>query len=81
LIKRSGKTERRNGKSKTQVGFEGTLLEFFWLRKKQTWVKTIQKPEEVIANFERIHAIIKPNVDKILLTAKNKVWDQKNRGF
>jgi hypothetical protein len=29
LIKRSGKTERRNGKVKTQVGFEGTLLEFF----------------------------------------------------
>jgi hypothetical protein len=79
-IKRSGKTERRNGKVKTQVGFEGTLLEFFdYVRNKPE--KPFTKPEEVIANFERIHAIIKPNVDKLFSPAKNKVWDQKNRGF
>jgi hypothetical protein len=50
-IKRSGKTERRNGKVKTQVGFEGTLLEFFDYVRNKPELKPL-KPEEVIANFE-----------------------------
>lgn len=52
-------------KVKTQVGFKGTLKEFFNHVRSKAELKPFKKPEEVIANFERIHQIIKPNVDKL----------------
>lgn len=52
-------------KVKTQVGFKGTLKEFFNYVRSRPELKPFKKPEEVIANFERIHQIIKPNVDKL----------------
>jgi uncharacterized protein (DUF885 family) len=52
-------------KVKKQVGFTGTLLEFFEYVRNKEELKPFKKPEEVIANFERIHNIIKPNVDKL----------------
>ncbi|EIA09595.1 DUF885 domain-containing protein [Flavobacterium frigoris] len=52
-------------KVKTQVGFKGTLMEFFDYVRNKPELKPFKKPEEVIANFERIHNVIKPNVDKL----------------
>jgi uncharacterized protein (DUF885 family) len=51
-------------KVKTQVGFTGTIKEFFDHVRNKAELKPFKKPEEVIANFERLHQIIKPNVDK-----------------
>lgn len=51
-------------KVKAQVGFKGTIIEFFDHVRNKPELKPFKKPEEVIANFERIHNIIKPNVDK-----------------
>lgn len=51
-------------KVKTQVGFKGTIIEFFDHVRNKPELKPFKKPEEVIANFERIHEIIKPNVNK-----------------
>lgn len=52
-------------KVKTQVGFTGTLIEFFNHVRNKKELMPFQKPEEVIANFEKMHAVIKPNVDKL----------------
>lgn len=52
-------------KVKNEVGFKGTLKEFFNYVRSKPELKPFKKPEEVIANFERIHQIIKPNVDKL----------------
>jgi uncharacterized protein (DUF885 family) len=52
-------------KIKTQVGFKGTIKEFFDHVRNKPELKPFKKPEEVIANFEKYHAIIKPNVDKL----------------
>lgn len=52
-------------KVKNEVGFKGTLKEFFNYVRNKPELKPFKKPEEVIANFERIHQIIKPNVDKL----------------
>jgi uncharacterized protein (DUF885 family) len=51
-------------KVKTLVGFKGTIIEFFDHVRNRKELKPFQKPEEVIANFERIHKIITPNVNK-----------------
>lgn len=51
-------------KVKTQVGFKGDIKAFFDHVRDKKELKPFTKPEEVIANFERIHNIIKPNVDK-----------------
>ncbi|WP_295337480.1 DUF885 family protein [Flavobacterium sp.] len=51
-------------KVKVQVGFKGTIIEFFDHVRNKPELKPFKKPEEVIANFERIHEIIKPNVNK-----------------
>lgn len=51
-------------KVKTQVGFKGTILEFFDHVRNRKELMPFKKPEEVIANFEKVHQIIKPNVDK-----------------
>lgn len=52
-------------KVKTQVGFTGTIKEFFDHVRNKKELMPFTKPEEVIANFEKIHKIIKPNVDKL----------------
>jgi uncharacterized protein (DUF885 family) len=52
-------------KVKNQVGFKGTLLAFFDEVRNKKELKPFHKPEEVIANFERIYTKIKPNVDKL----------------
>ena len=51
-------------KVKAQVGFKGTIIEFFDHVRNKPELMPFKKPEEVIANFERIHEIIKPNVNK-----------------
>jgi uncharacterized protein (DUF885 family) len=50
---------------KTQVGFTGTIKEFFDHVRNKKELMPFTKPEEAIANFEKIHKIIKPNVDKL----------------
>jgi uncharacterized protein (DUF885 family) len=50
-------------KVKTQVGFKGTLLEFFEVVRNKKELMPFKKPEEVIANFNAIHEKIKPNID------------------
>lgn len=52
-------------KIKTQVGFKGTIKEFFDYVRNKKELKPFKKPEEVIANFEKYYATIKPNVDKL----------------
>lgn len=52
-------------KVKSQVGFNGTIIEFFDYVRNKPELKPFKKPEEVIANFEKYHKIIKPNVDKL----------------
>ncbi len=52
-------------KVKTQVGFTGTIIEFFNHVRDRKELKPFKKPEEVIANFEKINQVIKPNVDKL----------------
>jgi uncharacterized protein (DUF885 family) len=52
-------------KVKMQVGFKGTLLEFFEEVRNKKELKPFTKPEEVIVNFQNIYIRIKPNVDKL----------------
>jgi uncharacterized protein (DUF885 family) len=52
-------------KVKVQVGFKGTIVEFFDHVRNRKELMPFKKPEEVIANFEAIHKRIKPNVDKL----------------
>jgi uncharacterized protein (DUF885 family) len=69
-------------KVKTQVGFKGTLLEFFEEVRNKKELKPFKKPEEVIANFQRIYARIKPNVDKLFsLQPKTKFEIRRTEAF
>lgn len=69
-------------KVKTQVGFKGTLPEFFEYVRNNPELKPFKKPEEVIANFERIYSIIKPNVDKLFsLQPKTKFEIRRTEAF
>ncbi len=52
-------------KIKNQVGFKGTITEFFEEIRNKKELKPFKKPEEVIANFEKIYSVVKPNVDKL----------------
>jgi len=52
-------------KIKTQVGFTGTLTAFFEYVRNKKELMPFKKPEEVIANFNKMYAVIKPNVDKL----------------
>jgi uncharacterized protein (DUF885 family) len=76
---------RLNGemeKVKNQVGFKGTLLEFFEYVRNKPELKPFKKPEEVIANFERIYSVIKPNVDKLFsLQPKTKFEIRRTEAF
>ncbi|HEY4628064.1 MAG TPA: DUF885 domain-containing protein, partial [Flavobacterium sp.] len=69
-------------KVKTQVGFKGTLLAFFEQVRNKKELKPFKKPEEVIANFQRIYARIKPNVDKLFsLQPKTKFEIRRTEAF
>jgi uncharacterized protein (DUF885 family) len=52
-------------KVKEQVGFKGTINEFFEHVRTKPELMSFKNPQEVITNFERIYAVIKPNVDKL----------------
>lgn len=52
-------------KVKTQVGFKGSIIEFFDFVRNNPKLKPFKTPEEVLTNFEKIHKTIKPNVDKL----------------
>ena len=52
-------------KVKDQVGFKGTINEFFEHVRTKPELMSFKTPEEVITNFEKIHQTIKPNVDKL----------------
>jgi uncharacterized protein (DUF885 family) len=69
-------------KVKSQVGFTGTLLEFFDYVRNKKELMPFTKPEEVIANFEKIHASIQPNVDKLFsLQPKTKFEVRRTEAF
>lgn len=69
-------------KVKTQVGFKGTLKEFFDEVRNKPELKPFKTSEEVIANFEKIYAIIKPNVDKLFsLQPKTKFEIRRTEAF
>lgn len=69
-------------KVKTQVGFKGTLVEFFEEVRNKKELKPFTKPEEVIANFQSIYARIKPNVDKLFaLQPKTKFEIRRTEAF
>jgi uncharacterized protein (DUF885 family) len=69
-------------KVKTQVGFTGTIKEFFDHVRNKKELKPFQKPEEVIANFERVYKIIKPNVNRLFsLQPKTKFEIRRTEAF
>lgn len=69
-------------KVKAQVGFKGTLLEFFEEVRNKKELKPFTKPEEVIANFNSIYTRIKPNVDKLFaLQPKTKFEVRRTEAF
>jgi uncharacterized protein (DUF885 family) len=69
-------------KIKIQMGFKGTLLSFFEEVRNKKELKPFKNPEEVLANFESIHARIKPNVDKLFsLQPKTKFEIRRTEAF
>lgn len=69
-------------KVKAQVGFKGTLLQFFDEVRNKKELKPFKKPDEVIANFQHIYSIIKPNVDKLFsLQPKTKFEIRRTEAF
>ena len=69
-------------KVKNKVGFKGTLLAFFDEVRNKKELKPFKNPEEVLANFESIHARIKPNVDKLFsLQPKTKFEIRRTEAF
>ncbi len=50
---------------KKQVGFDGTIREFFEHVRTKRELMPFTSPEQVIANFNAIHERIRPNVDKL----------------
>lgn len=69
-------------KVKTQVGFKGTLPEFFESLKNKPELKPFKKPEDVIANFNAIYQTIKPNVNKLFaLQPKTKFEIRRTEAF
>ncbi len=69
-------------KVKEQVGFKGTLQQFFVAVRTKKELMPFKKPEEVIANFEKIYSIIKPNVNKLFsLQPKTKFEIRRTEAF
>ncbi len=69
-------------KVKVQVGFKGTLKEFLNDVRNKKELKPFTTPEQVIANFQKIYATIKPNVDKLFsLQPKTKFEIRRTEAF
>ncbi|MEM8520497.1 DUF885 domain-containing protein [Flavobacterium sp. PL12] len=69
-------------KVKEQVGFNGTLLQFFDEVRNKKELKPFTQPEQVIANFDSIYSRIKPNVDKLFsLQPKTKFEIRRTEAF
>ena len=69
-------------KVKNQVGFKGTIKEFFDDVRHKPSLIPFKKPEEVIANFNKIYARVKPNVDKLFsLQPKTKFEVRRTEAF
>ena len=69
-------------KIKNQVGFKGTIKEFFDDVRHKPSLIPFKKPEEVIANFNKIYARVKPNVDKLFsLQPKTKFEVRRTEAF
>jgi uncharacterized protein (DUF885 family) len=69
-------------KVKNQVGFKGTLPDFFEVVRNKKELKPFNKPEQVIANFQSIYAKLKPNVDKLFsLQPKTKFEIRRTEAF
>lgn len=69
-------------KVKAQVGFKGSLIEFFEEVRNKKELKPFTTPEQVIANFQSIHNRIKPNVNKLFsLQPKTKFEIRRTEAF
>lgn len=69
-------------KVKKEVGFSGTIKQFFDYVRNKKELKPFKEPKEVIANFERINKIIKPNVNRLFsLQPKTKFEIRRTEAF
>ncbi|MGL2987064.1 DUF885 domain-containing protein [Flavobacterium sp. RSSA_27] len=69
-------------KVKVQVGFKGSLLAFFEEVRNKKELMPFNQPEEVIANFNRIHKIIEPKVNQFFsLQPKTKFEVRRTEAF
>lgn len=69
-------------KVKAQVGFKGSLLVFFDEVRNKKELMPFNQPEEVIANFNRIHKIIEPKVNQLFsLQPKTKFEVRRTEAF
>ena len=69
-------------KVKAQVGFKGSLLAFFDEVRNKKELMPFTQPEEVIANFNRIHKIIEPKVNQFFsLQPKTKFEVRRTEAF
>lgn len=81
-LKEVARLKQEMEKIKTQVGFKGTLFAFFEEVRNKKELKPFKKPEEVIANFNAIYSMIKPNVDKLFsLQPKTKFEIRRTEAF
>ncbi|OOV25471.1 hypothetical protein BXU11_15350 [Flavobacterium sp. LM5] len=69
-------------KVKAQVGFKGSLIAFFDEVRNKKELMPFTQPEEVIANFNRIHKIIEPKVNQLFsLQPKTKFEVRRTEAF
>ncbi|WP_300978649.1 DUF885 family protein [Flavobacterium sp.] len=69
-------------KVKAQVGFKGSLLAFFDEVRNKKELMPFTKPEQVIANFNRIHKVIEPKVNQLFsLQPKTKFEIRRTEAF
>ncbi|WP_333599206.1 DUF885 domain-containing protein [Flavobacterium sp.] len=64
-LKEVAKLNAEMEKVKNEVGFKGTLKEFLNDVRDKKELRPFTDPQQVLDNFERIHKIIQPNVDKL----------------
>lgn len=69
-------------KVKAQVGFKGSLLAFFDEVRNKKELMPFTQPEQVIANFNRIHKVIEPKVNQLFsLQPKTKFEVRRTEAF
>jgi uncharacterized protein (DUF885 family) len=69
-------------KIKTEVGFKGSLKEFFAYTQKDAQFKTFKTPQEVLAGFEKIHQTMEPQLKKSFnLVPKSKFEIRRTEAF